>query len=165
MPPAAPASRLLGTRLVTALHLAALLLAAALPAGCGPRAPEHELVQAQGEVVRIPRRLVEDGQVHFFTFEQGGEHGGKRVSFLVRTDGRGALHAHLDACYSCYRYRRGFVVEGSDLVCIACRLAYPIEDEVWDFIGACAPIPVPFALEGDSLVIRRVVLEKAGRYF
>lgn len=130
MPPAAP-----GLRLLTVLLLEALLLAALALAGCGPRMPEHQLVQADGDLVRIPGRQVEDGQVHFFTFE----HGGKRVSFLVRTAGRGTLHAHLDACYSCYRYRRGFVVEGTDLVCIACRPAYPIEDEVWDFIGACAP--------------------------
>lgn len=145
-----PASALLVTALVTALA-----------AACAPGAPEHPRVTAEDGAVRLPLARVADGRVHFFTYR----HAGKNVSFLVRTDGRGALHAHLDACWSCWQYRRGYVVEGDDLVCIACRYAYPIEDEEWDFIGACAPISIPSAVEGASLVIEQAVLEKAARYF
>ena len=72
---------------------------------------------------------------------------------------------YLDACHNCYKYKRGFVVEESELVCIACRLAYRIEDEVWDYIGACAPISIHSSLEGDSLAIPRNLLERAARYF
>ena len=141
--------------------LAVLLLSAATLAGCGPRPPEHRVVVAEGGAVRLPLAEVADGKVHFYTFL----HDGRNVNFLVRTDGRGALHTHLDACYSCYRYRRGFVVEGADLLCIACRYTYPIADEVWDFQGACAPIPIRFAVEEGRLVVERAVLEKAARYF
>ena len=130
-------------------------------AGCAPEPPEHQLVQCDGDTMLIPRTAVEDGKVHFFTFY----HDGRRVNFLVRTDGKGALHAHLDACHSCYRYKRGFVVEDGELVCIACRLAYRIDDEVWDYIGACAPISIHSQLEGDHLVIPRKLLERAARYF
>ena len=35
----------------------------------------------------------------------------------------------------------GFFVEGTELVCRACRFRYAVEDEVWDYIGACAPMP------------------------
>lgn len=129
--------------------------------GCSPNAPEHPRVTAQGDAVRIPRALVDDGEVHFFTFR----HDGKNVNFLVRTDGEGRLHSHLDACYSCYRYRRGFTVEDGELLCIACRFTYPIEDETWDFIGACAPITIHSTLEEGDLVIERTVLERAARYF
>ena len=87
------------------------------------------------------------------------------MNFLVRTDGIGALHVHLDACYSCYQYKRGFVVEEEDLVCIACRLEYPIADEIWDFICACAPIPIHSSLDEDAVVIPRKMIEKASRYF
>ena len=61
---------------------------------------------------------------------------------------------YLDACHSCYKYKRGFVVEEPELVCIACRLAYRIEDEAWDYIGACAPISIHSSLEGDKLAIQ-----------
>jgi uncharacterized membrane protein len=129
--------------------------------GCAPGRPEHAIVQDDGQVVRIPRAEVEDGKVHFYSYPAGGTN----VDFLVRTDGKGELHVHLDACYSCYQYRRGYVVEDSDLVCIACRLEYPIADEVWDFIGACAPIPIHSTVDSDSVLIERSMLLKATRYF
>ena len=83
----------------------------------------------------------------------------------MRSDGHGEIHTHLDACYACYRYKRGFVVEGPNLVCIACRLEYAISDEVWDYIGACAPISIHSSLDGDQLVIDQSVIERAARYF
>jgi len=129
--------------------------------GCPEKAPIHEIVQIDGDALRISTHSIADGGIHFFTFE----HDGKNVNFLVRTDGGGVFHCHLDACYACYRYRRGFVVEGQSLVCIACRLEYAITDEVWDYIGACAPISIHSTLENDELVIRKSILERAARYF
>jgi len=130
-------------------------------AACTPAPPLHQVVEFDGDAVRIPFEEVSDGSVHFFTLV----HHGKNVNFLVRTDGLGAQHAHLDACYACYRYKRGFVVEGEALVCIACRLEYLLEDEVWDYIGACAPISIHSSVEGDQLVIDESILVRAARYF
>ena len=58
-----------------------------------------------------------------------------------------------------------YVVEEDSLVCIACRLAYSTEDEVWDFIGACAPISVHSSVEGEELVIKQRLLARASKYF
>lgn len=138
-----------------------LLAAFLVTAGCSPGPPEYQEVRADGGVVRIVRDAVADGRVHFFTYK----HHGANVNFIVRTDGNGMLHTHFDACFSCYRYKRGFVVEGPDLVCRACRYAYRISDEVWDLIGACAPITFHFSDDGNSLVIERSVLEKGSRFF
>ena len=140
----------------TACAVVALALAA-----CGRMPPEYEVVEAVGDAVRLPLARVADGGVHFFTYK----HAGTNVNFIVRTDGNGALHSNFDACHSCFQYKRGFVVEGPDLVCIACRLEYPIADEVWDFIGACAPISVHSSRDGGSLVIERRLLERGARYF
>jgi uncharacterized membrane protein len=142
---------------------AASILATAIliMVACSPTAPMHQLVASDGDAVRISLQEVSDGSVHFFTFI----HRGTRVNFLVRTDGDGAQHAHLDACYACYRYKQGFVVEDEALVCIACRLEYRLEDEIWDYIGACAPIEIHASLEGGALVIDEAVLERAARYF
>lgn len=130
-------------------------------AGCSSHLPEYQNVQAIGSEVRIAREDVSDGEVHFFTYK----HQGKTINFLIRTDGDGELHAHFDACFSCYRYKRGFVVEGPELVCVACRYAYRIEEEVWDLIGACAPITFHFGLDRDWVVIKQSVLDKGGRFF
>lgn len=138
------------------------LLLLAIVAGACSRGPRtHQIVRLDGDGVRILRSEVADGHVHFYTLEQDG----KNVNFLVRSDGDGRLHAHLDACYACYRYKRGFVVEGSKLVCIACRFEYAISDEVWDYIGACAPISIHSSIEDDRLVIGTSVLKRAARYF
>jgi uncharacterized membrane protein len=140
--------------------ISAVLLVLAAGA-CSQDPPTHQLVRLDGDSVQIPTSSVNDGEVHFFTFE----HDGKNVNFLVRADGNGVLHAHLDACYACYRYKRGFVVEGPHLVCIACRLEYAITDEVWDYIGACAPISIHSSVKGDQLEIGKSVLSRAARYF
>jgi len=138
-----------------------LAVAAILVGGCDRLPPEHEIVDSGTQQVRIALSEVADGEVHFYTYR----HRGKRVNFLVRTDGAGRLQVHLDACYGCYRYRRGFFVEGTELVCRACRFRYAVEDEVWDYIGACAPIPMHSALDGDDLIIDRKRLERAAQYF
>lgn len=146
----------------TTRHLARLVLVAlALLAACGPKSPQHEIVTLDDGTVSLPLDQVADGAVHFFTYR----HEGKNVNFLVRSDAQGTLHTHLDACFSCYRYRRGFVVEEGDLVCIACRLTYPIAEREWDFQGACAPIPIHSTIEGGHLKLERAVLERAARYF
>jgi len=129
--------------------------------GCARGAVEYPKVVANGDVVQLDLETVDDGRVHFFTFV----HDGKNVNFLVRTDGDGRLHSHLDACYSCFKYKRGFVVEDEELVCIACRLAYDIDDEFWDFIGACAPIPIHSSIDDGALVIEERILVDAARYF
>lgn len=138
-----------------------IVLLLLLGSGCGKNAPEHQKVTATDGAVRLQRIEIDDGEVHFFTFS----HEGKNVNFLIRRDGNGSLHSHLDACYSCYKYKLGFVVEERDAVCIACRLVYPIDDEFWDYIGACAPIPIHHEFDGGFIVIEERLLEQAARYF
>lgn len=141
--------------------VAALATALGLLLACGPQPPQHEIVEPVDGYLRLARASVADGEVHFFTFL----HDGRRVNFLVRTDRSGALHAHLDACYGCFQYKMGYLVEDDDLVCRACRLEYPIGDELWEYIGACAPIALRSEVVGEELLIARAVLEKAARYF
>ena len=129
--------------------------------GCGKTAPDHQRVAAVDGVVRLQLAAVGDGRVHFFTFP----HEGKNINFLIRTDGTDTLHSHLDACYSCFKYKLGFIVEARDVVCIACRLAYNIDDEFWDYVGACAPIPIHHAVAGESVVVEEKLMIQAARYF
>lgn len=135
----------------------ALLLALA----CGRGLPEYPLVAPEDGYVRIPIGAVSDGGVHFYSVVSGG----RRLNFLIRSDSAGKLHAHLDACYACYRYRRGFFVEGSEIVCDACRYRYPLSKSEWEFLGACAPIDLPSLVRGDELLIRERSLARAERYF
>ena len=130
-------------------------------AGCSKQAPEHRIVVPAGERVRIPLATVNDGGVHFFTYKWDG----RNVNFFVRTDGTGHLQAHFDACYSCFKYKLGYVHEGNEVVCIACRIGYRLEDVIWDYIGACAPINLKSRILSGHLTINRTTLEKGKRFF
>lgn len=138
-----------------------LVLALALTTACGSSTPLYEMVTAEHGAVRIARARVDDGRVHFFTYRTATTN----VNFLVRRDAHGTLHTHLDACYSCYRYHRGFIVNDGALLCVACRYAYALADEEWDYIGACAPIAIHCRTTPDTVVIQEKLLERAARYF
>jgi len=143
----------------TALSL--ILVLSLLGTGCSKQAPEHRIVVPAGARVRIPLKTVNDGGVHFFTYKWDG----RNVNFFVRTDGTGRLQAHFDACYSCFKYKLGYVREGNEVVCIACRIGYRLEDVIWDYVGACAPINLKSRVSDGHLTIRRASLEKGKRFF
>lgn len=132
-----------------------------LISGCGKQAPEYEIIVPVGDHIRIPLKTVNDGKVHFYTYKYNG----KNINFFVRTDGGKKLHTHFDACWSCYKYKLGFVVEGDQVRCIACNLKYDLADEFWDFIGACAPIPLRSKIKNDVVVIELGAVRKGEKFF
>lgn len=139
--------------------LASLLLAFVM--GCHRRAPQHELVVAQEDVVRIHLHRISDGQAHFFTYQ----HDGKNVNFFIRTDGEKTIRAHFDACYSCFKYKRGYVQEGKQVVCIACRIGYDLDTPVWDYVGPCVPITLKCRIHNSDVELPLSALEKGARFF
>jgi uncharacterized membrane protein len=138
-----------------------LWLVVLVSVGCQRQAPQYPIVVATAERVKIRLADVNNGAVHFFTYK----HGEKNINFFVRTDGTGKLQAHFDACYSCFKYKLGYVREGNEMVCIACRIGYDLDDVVWDYVGACAPINLKSRIVGDHLVIKQSRLEKGQRFF
>ncbi|MFZ5563017.1 MAG: Fe-S-containing protein [Thermodesulfobacteriota bacterium] len=139
--------------------LIALLLLAV--AGCGREPPEYELIVPAGDRIKIPVSTVNDGKVHFYTYKYNG----KNINFFVRTDGNKKLHTHFDACWSCFKYKMGFVVEGEYIRCIACNFKYKLSDEFWDFIGACAPIPLRSMVKEEFIEIELGAIQKGERLF
>ena len=132
-------------------RLALLGLVLLVPAGCGDPPPRYPLLPVTGDRLELPVAAVADGAVHFFSCRLEG----KTIDFFVRTDVRGELSAYFDACYSCCRYRQGYVQEGGKLVCRACRVHFDLAEGGWDFVGACTPVPLRSRLRGDILVISR----------
>ena len=145
------------------LHLSAILLLGAilLLPGCGRQAPEYRIVSAEGDWVNISLPALNDGNVHFFTYKCEG----RNVNFFIRTDGGGRLRAHFDACYSCFKYKLGYVRRDNQVVCIACQIGYDLDDIHWEYVGACAPINLSSRSRGGYLSIRRALLEKGKKFF
>ena len=98
---------------------------------------------------------------HFYTYK----HSGKRINFFVRTDGAGALSAYFDACFTCYKNKKGYRVEGTDLVCNECNLSFRLADQRWDNSRGCSPILIKSGIRDKALVIQVSDLEKGARLF
>ena len=128
---------------------------------CSRQAPQYQIVVPEGDAVRIALEMINDGEVHFFTYQSEG----KNINFFVRSDGTGRLQTHFDACYSCYKYKLGYVREDNQMVCIACRIGYDLDQTVWDYVGACAPILLNSRISDKQLIIRLTRLEKGKKLF
>lgn len=147
-----------GHRCLKSFFIGLLLLALS---GCSKQAPEYEIIVPVANRIKIPIKKVNDGKVHFYTYKFNG----KNINFFVRTDGNKKLHTHFDACWSCYKYKLGFVVEGDHITCIACNFKYKLSEEFWDFIGACAPIPLRSRVKEAFIEIELGAIQKGERLF
>jgi uncharacterized membrane protein len=130
-------------------------------AGCSNLPAEHTVVSVRNSEIRLPIRDIRDGKVHFFTYKKDG----KRINFFVRTDGKDNLSAYFDACYTCYKNKKGYREEGSDLVCNECNLKFRLAEEHWDTSHGCCPIAVRSRIEGSELIIAAKDLEKGEKLF
>lgn len=133
-----------------------------LPA-CSKLPVEHKVVKAQNGEIRIPLGNINDGGVHFFTYKAEG----KRINFLVRTDMTGKLKTHFDAGYACYKKKKGYRVEGTDLVCNGCNMRFNIAEETWKLVEMmdCRPIPFQSNIKDNELIINLKDIEKGKKLF
>ena len=137
-----------------------LILVLILSAACSNLPKEHKAVAAKEGVISIPVSEVNDGKVHFYTYKKSG----KRINFFIRTDGTGKLSAYFDACYICYKKKKGYYEEGTDLICNECKLKFRLADEVWENKD-CSPILFKSKLENNSLTIKTEDIEKGSKLF
>ena len=141
---------------------AALIAALAFAAGCGGQSGAvYPVLQEQGGQVRIDISGVEPGSCRFYSFPSRS---GRNVDLIVYRDSAGKARATLDACRTCYRWRRGYRPEGDGVVCAKCDMRFPF-DQLAEGTGSCVPIGLPSVVEGGSLILSTSDLEKGARYF
>ncbi len=138
-----------------------VLLVLFLAGGCGKQPVEHKVVTLKDGSIRIPVGEVQDGKVHFFTYKRSG----KRINFFIRTDGKDNLSASFDACFTCYKHKKGYREEGTDLVCNECNMRFRLADEHWDNSRGCSPIGLKSRIENNEVVIMTEDLERGQRLF
>jgi uncharacterized membrane protein len=128
---------------------------------CSSQAPKYPVLKADGGIVKIPVKAVSDGRAHFYSFQSSG----KIINFIVRTDDAGVLHSCFDACYTCYKFKKGYRVDGQDIVCNECGTKFRLTDKEFKDVGACAPITLPGKIQGDFFVISASDLSRGERLF
>ena len=48
-------------------------------------------------------------------------------------------HAVLDACRTCYRWKKGYALDGKEVVCLKCDMRFKL-DSLAQGTGSCVPI-------------------------
>ena len=144
-----------------ARRLAAAALFVALLAGCSREETKYPELRARGGEVVVDLADIGSANGRFYSFRAGG---GKRVDFLVYRDGAGAPHAVLDACRTCYRWRKGYLLSRGEVVCIKCDMVFKLDD-LEKGTGSCVPIRLNAEGRGETLIIPAAELEAGARYF
>ena len=103
-----------------------------------------QVIAAVGNEVRIPVSEVEDGKMHLFTVNAGGQ--SMRFMIIKKPNGYGTA---LDACRICGA--EGYRQDGQNVVCRHCASAIyiPTIGEA----GGCNPIGAPSHVNGADLVM------------
>lgn len=136
------------------------LLALAFACG-GAKLADYPQPKTEGGKAVIPLSEVADGKAHFYTYRASG----KQVNFFVRTDGDGTVSAHFDACFTCYKKKKGYRIEGRDLICNECSMKFPLAAKEWDNSQGCSPILLKSRIEDNRLIIDTELLDKGARLF
>jgi uncharacterized membrane protein len=129
--------------------------------GCSKKLAQYQDAPVHDNKIIILLRDVRDGKAHFFMYTRGG----RQINFFVRTDAQGTVSSYFDACYTCYKQKKGYRQEGPDLICNECGMKFGLSDETWEAKGGCDPILLKSAIEGDNLIIETAVIEKGMKLF
>ena len=116
--------------------------------------PAARPINAVGDVVRVPVSEVQDGSMHLFTVNAGGQ--SLRFMIIKKPNGWGVA---LDACRICGA--EGYRQDGQNVICRHCASAIYIPS-IGDQ-GGCNPIGVPSHLDGGELVIDISSLTQAAK--
>ena len=116
--------------------------------------PASRPVTAVGNDVRIPLSEVQDGNLHLFTINVGGQ--SLRFLIIKKPNGYGTA---LDACRICGA--EGYRQDGQNVICRHCGSAIYVPS-VGDQ-GGCNPIGVPAHIDGSDLVLEVGSLAKAAQ--
>jgi uncharacterized membrane protein len=139
--------------------VAALALAGA--AGCARGQAKYPEAHSHEGAVAVEVGGIEAGAARFFTFRAPS---GKTADFFVYRESGGQAHAALDACRTCFRWKKGYRLEGGKMVCIYCGMRFGL-DTLAEGIGSCVPIALQTVRDGSRLVIPVGELEEGLRYF
>jgi len=110
--------------------------------------------------IRLDLKQVSDGQAHYFRYatDQG------LVTFFVIKSVDGVMRAAFDACDVCYREKKGYRQEGSQMVCNNCDMKFR-SDLINVVKGGCNPAPLSRRIEAGQLVINQQDVLRGAWYF
>lgn len=160
---------MVGMRKITPFHalafvlvfsVAILFLQMALGGGFG-RLGYDRVAPGPDGTVRVSVADLEAQQVHFYHFLNPAN---QEVHFFIGRDEEGHLAVAFDANEICYKSKRGYRAEGAWVVCNKCDKSFRLA-EVNAGGGGCKPVPVPFTVDGQTVVLAEHDLLTGWRLF
>lgn len=122
--------------------------------------PRYPVVEAKEGTIRIPLDNIAENRVHFFTYRFGD----RNIEFFVRRSASGAVHTAFNACFTCYKYRKGFHREDGDITCSKCGTQFSVASDDW-IVGGCTPIQLPHETDDETVIITVADLQGRARLF
>lgn len=148
----------MGCRSVLAVVVGALL---ATSAGCARDGAKYPEVSAQAGAVTVELSGIGPGSGRFLSYRSGS---GKLVDFFVYRESSGVPHAVLDACRTCYRWKKGYALDGKEVVCLKCDMRFKLEGLAAGS-GSCVPISLKTEQRGETVVVPASELEAGLPFF
>jgi len=139
---------------VASLTVILVLTADFIYARANSAPPAARPINAVGDVVRVPVSEVQDGNMHLFIVNAGGQ--SLRFMIIKKPNGWGVA---LDACRICGA--EGYRQDGQNVICRHCASAIYIPSIGEQ--GGCNPIGVPSHFDGGELVIDISSLTQAAK--
>lgn len=122
---------------------------------------EYERVRPEQGLVQIGLDGLKPQKVRFYRFLNSGN---QEVRFFVGRDATGQIQVAFDADETCAKMNRGFRAQGEWVVCNKCDKAFRLTD-VNAGGGGCKPVPLPYRVEGNQLLIAEADVLQGWRLF
>jgi uncharacterized membrane protein len=104
----------------------------------------------------------DDGRARHFDFADAGS--GTTIKYFILKSADGVIRAAFDACDVCWPEGKGYVQDGTAMICRNCGRRFE-SVKVSEVQGGCNPAPLNRTIEGDQVVIRVDDLKKGSSYF
>lgn len=133
---------------VLVLVLSAAIIAGPVPANAFFGSKFQKLTPRDANLY-IPVKDISDGKAHYYKVKSDK---GVMVKFFVVKSHDDVIRAAVDACDVCYRSGKGYVQEGSVMVCTNCGMRFA-SDRINEVKGGCNPTPLERRVNGENLII------------
>ena len=118
------------------------------------------VMTADAEVVSYPANLFEDGKARHFKYQNDDI----TVRYFILRSSDGVIRAAFDACDVCWPEGKGYVQDGTVMICRNCGRRFE-SVKVNEVQGGCNPAPLKRTIQGDQVVILEEDLKKGHSYF
>ena len=130
--------------------------------GCGRQNPAvYPVIPPEEGVIMVDLSAIGKSGGSFFSYPSSS---GRNVDYFVYKDSSGTARGVLDACRTCYRWRKGYRLEGDRVVCRKCDMKFTL-DELHQGTGSCVPIGIRSTTDENTISIPVTELEDGAKYF